>query len=388
MYTTHFGLQEKPFSITPDPRYMYMSELHREALAHLIYGLQSDGCFLLFTGEIGTGKTTVCRCFLDQLPADTDIAIVLNPKVSVLDLLKTICEELAIPEDGESLSIKTYIDQLNSYLLNAHATGRKTVVVIDEAQNLVKDVLEQLRLLTNLETTTHKLLKIFLLGQPELRKILAMPEMLQLNQRITSRYHLMPLHREDIKQYIEHRLTVAGGGSRQFFSDAALKYIARLSKGIPRIINLLCDRALLGAYAEGAKIVNLKVARKAAQEVLETVRPGGERKATTFSQVALLLFLCVLSLPIFYYCRDIVAKTATRVLPHLEIPALMAVQEKFPWLAAGDSSGADAQDTQTNLIKIGSLKQLNAAPGKTAAPEKAAQDTPDITQQANDEHSE
>lgn len=272
MYTHYFGLNEKPFAITPNPRYLYMSELHREALAHLIYGIQRDGCFILLTGDVGTGKTTVCRCLLEQLPEDTDIAIILNPKLTAIDLLKTICEELSIPVPLESPTSKSYIDALNRHLLRTHAEGRSTALVIDEAQNLEADVLEQLRLLTNLETNTQKLLKIILLGQPELRTLLAGPLMSQVNQRITSRYHLQPLQPADVRIYIQHRLRVAGGGTRRLFTDRAIKLVARLSKGIPRLINLICDRALLGAYAENADRVSWKIMRKAGRELLESGR--------------------------------------------------------------------------------------------------------------------
>ncbi|MBB5347816.1 AAA family ATPase [Desulfoprunum benzoelyticum] len=274
MYTHYFGLNDKPFAIAPNPRYLYMSELHREALAHLIYGIQRDGCFILLTGDVGTGKTTVCRCLLEQLPEDTDVAIILNPKLTAIDLLKTICEELSIPVPSESPTGKSYIDALNRHLLQTHAEGRSTALVIDEAQNLEADVLEQLRLLTNLETDTQKLLKIILLGQPELRTLLAGPQMSQVNQRITSRYHLQPLQPEDVRIYIQHRLRVAGGGTRRLFTDPAIKHVARISKGIPRLINLICDRALLGAYAENADRVNWKIMRKAGREVLEDGRPS------------------------------------------------------------------------------------------------------------------
>jgi len=274
MYTHYFGLNEKPFAIAPNPRYLYMSELHREALAHLIYGIQRDGCFILLTGDVGTGKTTVCRCLLEQLPEDTDVAIILNPKLTAIDLLQTICEELSIPVPVESPTSKSYIDALNRHLLRTHAEGRSTALVIDEAQNLEADVLEQLRLLTNLETNTQKLLKIILLGQPELRSLLAGPLMSQVNQRITSRYHLQPLQPEDVRVYIQHRLRVAGGGTRRLFTDRAIRHVARISKGIPRLINLICDRALLGAYAENADRVSWKIMRKAGREVLATGRPS------------------------------------------------------------------------------------------------------------------
>jgi general secretion pathway protein A len=303
MYTQYFGLTEKPFAIAPNPRYLYMSELHREALAHLIYGLNSDGCIILLTGEVGTGKTTVCRCLLEQLPEATDIAIILNPKLTVSDLLKTICEELAIEQMPDSPSNKNYIDLINRHLLQTHAKGRSTALVIDEAQNLDADVLEQLRLLTNLETDTQKLLKIILLGQPELRLMLAKPEMAQVNQRITSKYHLKPLQPDDVRVYIQHRLKVAGGGTGRLFSTQAIDHVIKLSKGIPRLINLLCDRALLGAYAEGADHVSLKIMKKAGREIMEKPKtpPSPARRRRL---LLTLLIISVLGLTATYYLLD------------------------------------------------------------------------------------
>jgi len=267
MYTRYFGLAEKPFAISPNPRYLFMSELHREALAHLLYGINSDGCFILLTGDVGTGKTTVCRCLLTQLPEHTDVAIVLNPKLTATELLRTICEELGILPEGDAASMKTYVDVLNQHLLTAHAKGRTTAIIIDEAQNLDMNVLEQLRLLTNLETNTQKLLQIVLIGQPELRDILERPELSQLNQRVTSRYHLTPLSPDHVRTYILHRLTVAGGTNKRLFSPKAIKYIAKVTNGIPRLINVLCDRALLGAYAENEDHVSYGIVKKAGTEV-------------------------------------------------------------------------------------------------------------------------
>ncbi len=267
MYRKYFGLQENPFSIAPDPRYLYMSALHQEALAHLLFGVQSDGCMVLLTGDVGAGKTTVCRCLLEQLPENTDLALILNPKLNALELLASICDELEIGISSKKVSIKTYIDHLNRYLLSAHARGRITALLIDEAQNLSLDTLEQLRLLTNLETSRQKLLKIILLGQPELRQLLNQDGVTQINQRITSRYHLSPLSRQEVAAYIEHRLAVAGSRKRLFSADA-LGEVARLSKGIPRLINILCDRALMGAFVETREQVSRKIVRQAAREVL------------------------------------------------------------------------------------------------------------------------
>jgi general secretion pathway protein A len=267
MYKKYFGFNENPFSIAPDPRYLYMSEMHQEALAHLNYGAVSDGCIILLTGEIGTGKTTICRCFLEQLDQATDVAIILNPKLTANELLGAICDEFEISASGPEPTVKNHIDRLNDYLLRAHAENRQALLVIDEAQNLEFDVLEMLRLLTNLETNKQKLLKIFLLGQSELLSILSRPDLTQISQRITSRYHLKGLIRDDMQAYINHRITVAGGGRARLFNRPAVKRIYTLSGGIPRLINSLCDRSLLGAYTEGKDRVNEKIVKKAAIEI-------------------------------------------------------------------------------------------------------------------------
>ena len=289
MYTRYFGLSEKPFAIAPDPKYLYMSDAHREALAHLLYGLNGDGCIILFTGDIGTGKTTACRCLLEQLPSNTDIAIILNPKLSILDILHTICEELKIPVTAASPSIKTYTDHINEYLLEAYAQNRTTTLIIDEAQNLDATTLEHLRLLTNLETNTRKLLQIILIGQPELRNTLDDPGLEQISQRVTTRFHLGPLKKQDVQAYIKHRITVAGGSENvSLFEPRAIDYITKASGGIPRLINTICDRSLLGAYVEGREFVTLAIAKKAAAEI---TRPG--KKTWTLSKQTLVTLICL-----------------------------------------------------------------------------------------------
>lgn len=267
MYNHYFGFSEAPFSIAPDPRYLYLSEQHREALAHLLYGIGDHGGFVVLTGEVGTGKTTVCRCLLEQVPDHLDIAVIVNPKLNSQELLQTICDELGVALPEGEVSAKQLTDALNEFLLRTHARGRNAILIVDEAQNLAPDVLEQLRLLTNLETSQRKLLQLILLGQPELNDLLARPSLRQLAQRITARYHLRPLLRGEVAGYIEHRLAIAGHRGN-LFSPAAIARIYRYSQGIPRLINLLCDRSLLGLYAGNGSLVDVALVRRAAAEVL------------------------------------------------------------------------------------------------------------------------
>ncbi len=268
MYADFFGFTETPFSIAPDPGYLYMSESHREALAHLLYGLQTDGGFVLLTGEVGTGKTTICKSLFTRIPESVDLAFILNPKITVIELLETICDELHIAKPWK-VSTKSLVDKINGHLLDTNARGRKTVLIIDEAQNLSVDVLEQLRLLTNLETDKRKLLQIILLGQPELRDMINRPQLRQLAQRVTARYHLGPLNRQDIAGYIFHRIQVAGG-QENVFTDRAMKLVHQKSLGIPRLINLICDRALLGAYTRQQGTVTPTIVRQACHEIFDT----------------------------------------------------------------------------------------------------------------------
>jgi len=271
MYAPYFGLSKEPFSIAPDPRFLFMSDMHREALAHLLYGVSGGGGFVLLTGEIGAGKTTVCRAFLDQVPPHCVVAYIFNPKLTVYELLQTVCEEFGItvvPANGENPSQKDHVDALNHFLLAAHAASKQAVLIIDEAQSLAADVLEQLRLLTNLETGERKLLQIVLIGQPELRELLARPQLEQLAQRVIARYHLKALSPGETAHYIQHRLAVAGPGAAQRLFDAdGVVRIHALTGGVPRRINLLCDRAMLGAYAHGKQRVDRLTVEQAAREV-------------------------------------------------------------------------------------------------------------------------
>jgi len=269
MYLEYYGLKEPPFSITPDPRFVFLSERHRDALAHLLYGIGQGGGggFVQLTGEVGTGKTTLCRLLLEQLPENTRIALVLNPKISPLELLETICEELKLDIEGRQGSLKGMVDRLNAYLLDAYAQGLRVVLIIDEAQNLSSDALEQVRLLTNLETPTQKLLQIILLGQPELRELLARPDLRQLAQRITARYHLTPLDAEDTDAYLRHRLAVAGC-TRFPFTKLAVKRLHEHAGGVPRLLNVIADRALMAGYAQSLQQIGERVVDRAASEAM------------------------------------------------------------------------------------------------------------------------
>lgn len=285
MYAQYFGLKHEPFSIAPDPRYLFMSERHREALAHLLYGVKGGGGgFVLLTGEIGAGKTTVCRCLLEQIPKRCNVAYIFNPRLTALELLKTVCDEFHVPVHHEGVgvpTVKDYLDPLNAFLLKTHAVGQNNVLIIDEAQNLSAGTLEQLRLLTNLETNERKLLQIVLIGQPELRTMLQRGELEQVAQRVIARYHLDALSEVETVKYLRHRLAV-GGLTRAFpFSKRAMQRIHERSRGVPRRINLLADRALLGAYAEGAAGVDERIVDKAAAEVF-----GAEERLSALRRVA------------------------------------------------------------------------------------------------------
>jgi len=281
MYARHFGLAQPPFSIAPDPRYLYLSERHREALAHLLYGVRNGGGgFVVLTGEVGAGKTTVCRCLLEQLPARCNVAYIFNPRLTVEELLQSICAEFRIAVRGAAgaASNRDLVDALNEYLLRMHAVQHNNVLIIDEAQALSAEVLEQLRLLTNLETRERKLLQIVLIGQPQLRALLAQPDMSQLAQRVIARYHLGALDAADTAHYVRHRLAVAGLTGEPPFDAGALRHVHRLSGGVPRRINLLCDRALLGAYAQGRRRVDARLLQAASREVFAAGEVTGDRR--------------------------------------------------------------------------------------------------------------
>src|SRR5579863_10200772 len=296
MYLSFFGLNEKPFSITPDPRYLYLSERHAEAMAHLLYGINEAGGFVQLTGEVGTGKTTIVRSLLAQTPKNAEIALILNPRMTAPEFLLTICEEIGIGVPDYSIkSLKDLVDILSHYLLRAHSAGRRVVLVVDEAQNLAPAVLEQVRLLTNLETNTQKLLQIILIGQPELRELLGRNELRQLAQRITGRYHLSPLSRDETTAYVRHRLRVAGATTDNF-SPQALNEVFRLAQGVPRVINVICDRSLLGAYSLDRHRVTAPLVRNAAAEVFGRRFTPHWLPWATAAGVATLLFAALLAL--------------------------------------------------------------------------------------------
>jgi general secretion pathway protein A len=278
LYTEFFGLNEKPFAITPDPRYLYMSARHTDALAHLLYGISESGGFIQLTGEVGTGKTTLIRSVLEQLPAKADIALILSPQLTTVEFLATIVQELHCASPAER-TVKAHIDVLNAHLMQAHAEGRRVVLIVDEAQTLSPELLEQVRLLTNLETSKQKLLQIILIGQPELRELLDRPEMRQIAQRITGRYHLEPLRKDDTRAYVVHRLRVAGAQS-EIFTKRAIDALFKHSRGIPRLINVIADRALLAGYTKDQRRVDTKLVSAAAAEVF------GVRRKTPWWPVA------------------------------------------------------------------------------------------------------
>lgn len=287
MYKAFYGLNDNPFSIAPNPHYMFLSDRHREALAHLTYGLGETGGFVLLTGEVGTGKTTVSRCLLQQIPDNTDTAFILNPSLTELELLATLCDELEI-KYGDNPTLKQLTDLISMYLLNNHKNGRNTVLIIDEAQHLRSEVLEQLRLLTNLETNTKKLLQVILIGQPELQQLLKRQDLRQLAQRITARYHLLPLNKDEIALYVLHRLQVAGR-HEPLFTRKAIAALHKHSGGIPRLTNLLCERALMAGYGQAKVPIDHKMVNQAAVEVLGDIDVSSDKRWPYVAAAALVL---------------------------------------------------------------------------------------------------
>ena len=351
MYLGYYGLHEAPFSITPDPRFVHLSERHRDALAHLLFGIDKGGSggFVQLTGEVGTGKTTLSRLLLEQLPADTRIALVLNPRQDAVELLETICEELHIDIEGRRGSSKSLVDALNVYLLDAYAQGLRVVVLIDEAQNLPADALEQVRLLTNLETHTQKLLQILLLGQPELRDMLARPDLRQLAQRITARYHLTPLDARGTEAYLRHRWRVAGGTRFPFTAKAVQRLHARAG-GVPRLLNVIAERALLAGYARDAAAIDARLVDAAANEVLP---PSARRIWWPWVAAAVLVAVAAVAATQFRGSKDPRPAPA----PALTAPSMVAT-----------SPMSGRVSTPVNRLDAIGLTQLIGSTGDTPLP--------------------
>jgi len=393
MYLAFFGIAEKPFAITPDPRYLYLSARHADALAHLVYGINEAGGFIQLTGEVGTGKTTTIRSLLARAPKNAEIALILNPRLSAPEFLLALCEELGLGTDERAATnTKDLVDMLNRYLLRAHAQGRRVVLIVDEAQNLDPEVLEYIRLLTNLETETQKLLQIILIGQPELRKLLAREDLRQLAQRITGRYHLDPLSRDETTAYVRHRMRVAGA-TVDIFTRGALREIYNVSRGIPRVINIICDRALLGAYTQDLHQVPAALVRRAGAEVFdEELSPrwmpfliGGLALAVLIGSAALLWRYMPARAPspaaasatpaAAVTAAPVAAPPAAAAGTAAATPAAATAQASAPQ-AAGTTApeptfaqllamNRSSTDTDTAFAQLLGLWQATYAPGKT-----------------------
>ena len=351
MYKAFYGLSDNPFSIAPNPHYLFLSDRHREALAHLTYGLGETGGFVLLTGEVGTGKTTVSRCLLGQLPDNTDTAFILNPSLTELELLATLCDELKISY-GDNPTLKQLTDHLSRFLLANHSKGRNTVLIIDEAQHLRPEVLEQLRLLTNLETDTKKLLQVILIGQPELQLLLKRQELRQLAQRITARYHLLPLNEDEIALYVLHRLQVAGR-FEPLFTRKAVNVLQKYSGGIPRLINLLCERSLMAGYAQSRVPIGHHMVRQAAAEVLGEEEPTQNRYLWPTATAAA---LCVAFGVSYWLFTDKSVNT---------MPASNLVSESVPTNVAS----LNAQTLGGEGVADKSVKPTNQPSGQTSIPD-------------------
>lgn len=374
MYTQYFGLKENPFALSPDPRYLYLSQRHQDALAHLMYGITGGGGFVQLTGEVGTGKTLMIRALLQRLPETVDVALVLYPFLSVREFMIALCDDLRIQRPTEN-SLKALIDTLNAFLLDNHANGRRTVLIVDEAHRLNREVLEQIRLLTNLETTKEKLLQIVLVGQPELNGLLAQPDMRQLAQRITARYNLQALLPRETRAYVLHRCRVAGAAA-SLFSPFALWWVYRLTGGVPRLVNLLCDRALLAAYAAGKTRVGAGLVRAAAREV-KSGNPKSQRRRIAAIAASALLLIGLAGAGVWRFAPQWLAgfrpadesvgtaaepPTASAPKPVADVvPATSDATKSMDTVAAGAAIAAPSAPTAVDASKP-SLEQLLADP--------------------------
>jgi len=378
MYMRFFGLKQQPFSLAPDPRYLYMSKRHREALAHLLYGVGGGGGFVLLSGEIGAGKTTVCRCFLEQIPKRCNVAYIFNPKLTVMELLKTVCDEFHIPmpaADAPAPTVKTYVDALNGFLLQTHAVGQNNVLIIDEAQMLSADVLEQLRLLTNLETNERKLLQIVLIGQPELRTMLERPDLEQLAQRVIARFHLNALSAKETEHYIRHRLSVAGMTRAVPFDHKALQRIHELTRGVPRRINLLCDRVMLGAYAHGRHSIDVPMIEKAGREVFgrSTDAEPDRKRFGSSAGIGLLVaaglaLAALVGFALYGGWRQLAASTSIAAAGPASAPAASATRATPATPAPASSAAPRAAGASSPGAMSSSATTVAAAPAAIVGP--------------------
>ena len=352
IYQQYFALNCEPFSIVPDPGFLYPSSQHRQAVAHLKYGLDREGGFVLLTGEVGTGKTTLTRTLLKRLPAHVRVAYVLNSTLEVTDVLASICQELSIelPQSAQTSLSKNCIDALNSDLIAAHAEGKKTLVVIEEAQNLSPEVLEILRLLSNLETATHKLLHILLVGQPELLETLAQKNQRQLNQRVVARFHLLPLAKTDVANYVNHRLHHAGA-NRAIFENAAMSALFKLTKGVPRLINLICHHALLAAYATGAKTVSAKLVKNAAMEIFDTQLPQKKSSGKWLVSLFIVGIFAVLMAERYQANRETIEFEAIEVGDEIDPQPVQQVEALFEVIEADEILIQPSEQVGLTLIE-------------------------------------